>query len=173
MPNTLVTTYLEMTDPADFHPAPLGAVAGQVVIMEACNPDVRFYKFLYNSVGDALLWRDRLLISDEALRAEIHAETTCIYVLYVDGTPAGYIELAQQGEETEVAYFGLRPGFKGRGLGKYLLSYGIARAWETGTKRIWLHTCNLDGKHALSNYLKRGFSVYAVEEEPMPQRYAS
>ncbi|MBA3872529.1 MAG: N-acetyltransferase, partial [Anaerolineae bacterium] len=51
------------------------------------------------------------------------------------------------------------------------LSYAIHRAWMDGAKRIWLHTCNLDGPYALDNYIKRGFSVYKTEEEPMPQRY--
>ena len=37
--------------------------------------------------------------------------------------------------------------------------------------RVWLHTCNLDGPHALSNYQKRGFRIYEVIEEPMPELY--
>jgi GNAT superfamily N-acetyltransferase len=59
----------------------------------------------------------------------------------------------------------------GKGLGKHLLSYGIAQAWNNGAKRLWVHTCNLDGPYALNNYIKRGFSVYKVDEQPMPERY--
>ena len=92
--------------------------------------------------------------------------------MYVQGIPAGYVELAQTGDSTEVAYFGLRPEFHGNGYGKHLLSYGIERAWADGAKHIWVHTCNLDGPHALNNYLKRGFKVYEVHEAPMPTRYA-
>ena len=66
----------------------------------------------------------------------------------------------------------VEPRYMGRGLGKHLLSYGISRAWEMDADRVWLHTCNLDGPHALANYQKRGFKVFKVEEEPMPERYA-
>ena len=60
----------------------------------------------------------------------------------------------------------------GAGLGKHLLSYGVARAWEMDAKRVWLHTCNLDGPHALANYQKRGFRIFKVVEEPMPALYS-
>ena len=46
------------------------------------------------------------------------------------------MELCSSGEETEIAYFGLRPEYFGGGLGKHLLSYGIARAWDGGAKRV-------------------------------------
>jgi GNAT superfamily N-acetyltransferase len=91
--------------------------------------------------------------------------------MYVDGVPSGYVELAQQGRETEIAYFGLRPKYHGRGLGKHLLSFGIAKAWESGAERVVVHTCNLDATSALPNYLKRGFRVYHTTEETMPDRY--
>jgi GNAT superfamily N-acetyltransferase len=110
-------------------------------------------------------------MSDEALAAALDAPGTRIDVLYADGVPVGYIELDRTGDDIEVAYFGLRPGYMGRGLGKHLLSWGIAQAWSEGPSRVWLHTCNLDGPYALDNYLKRGFSVYRVVEEPMPARY--
>jgi GNAT superfamily N-acetyltransferase len=90
----------------------------------------------------------------------------------VNNEIAGYIELTNDGAgDLEIAYFGLRPAFFGRGLGKYLLSYGVQRAWDSGAKRVWLHTCNLDGPAALANYLARGFVVTHVEDVPMPERY--
>jgi MOSC domain-containing protein YiiM/ribosomal protein S18 acetylase RimI-like enzyme len=60
----------------------------------------------------------------------------------------------------EIAYLGLMPEFIGQGLGKYLLSQAIAKAWELQPQRIWLHTCSLDHPHALANYLDRGFQVF-------------
>jgi ribosomal protein S18 acetylase RimI-like enzyme len=89
----------------------------------------------------------------------------------VQGAPAGYVELRQQVDSTEIAYFGLRPEYFGMGLGKHLLSYGIQQAWDGGANRLWVHTCNLDGPYALDNYIKRGFRVYKTEEQPMPKRY--
>lgn len=168
-PNILVTTYIEMTTPAAFQAAYSSAPGVKVVKMEI--PDVNFYRFLYGSVGEQWAWRDRLLLSDDELQRVLSDPSTSVYVLYADGVPAGYFELCRQGLSTEIAYFGLRPGFLGRGLGKHLLSCAIAQAWSSGAHRVWLHTCNLDSPHALDNYLKRGFTVYDVREEAMPERY--
>jgi len=168
-PDTLVTTYLHMTDRSAFKPCYLNAP--NVSIAQMKGTDVAFYRFLYSEVGKHWRWRDRLLLSDDDLRAVLSQPGVSVHVLYRDGVPAGYVELAQQGETTEIAYFGLRPDFFGQGLGKYLLSYGIEKAWEGGAKRVWVHTCNLDGPHALANYVKRGFSIYDVHHQPMPARY--
>lgn len=168
-PDTLVTTYLEMTNPSQFRPS-LNHRDG-VRIERMDNSDVGFYRYLYRSVGEECRWRDRLVMPNSELRTILNSNKTHIFVLYVHGAPAGYIELNQQGDSTEIAYFGLRQEYHGRGLGKYLLSYGIQKAWELGAKRIWLHTCNLDGPYAMSNYQKRGFRPYMEEREPMPELY--
>lgn len=169
IPATLVTTYLHMIDRAMFRPA--YSDSADVTISHMAHPDPEYYRFLYRSVGEIWRWRDRLHLSDQALAMLLEDANTVVYVLYVDGVPGGYIELNQQSDDVEVAYFGLRLLFIGRGLGKHLLSYGVARAWEMGAARVWLHTCNLDGPHALANYRARGFVVYRVNEEPMPQKY--
>lgn len=171
LPPTLIITYLEMTRRTAFRPAYLDDDDSFVVLrMEAV--DLPFYRFLYSAVGEQWRWRDRIVMPDAELRAALADPSTTVDVLYVGGVPAGYVELVRRGADTEVAYFGLRPGYIGRGLGKHLLSWGVALAWSDGAQRVWLHTCNLDGPHALDNYLKRGFSIYDVTEEPMPQRYS-
>ncbi len=177
LPAMLVTTYLQMTDWSQFRPAYLNYLDGiKVMCME--TPDVAFYRFLYTSVGEQWRWRDRLSHSDEEIKALLLAPGTSVHVLYVNGAPAGYIELAEHKEgptgrffSTEIVYFGIRPGYIGRGLGKHLLCHGIAYAWNRGTQRLWVHTCNLDGPHALNNYIKRGFKIYRVEKQPMPEHY--
>lgn len=169
--DTLITTYLEMLDPAEFRPAYLEDTVG-IQIIRMGSPDIEFYRFLYRCVGEMWRWRDRLLLSDTELASVLDPLVTTVEVLYIRGVPAGYIELAKQGESTEIAYFGLRSGYLGKGLGKHLLSYGVAKAWGAEAKRVWVHTCNLDGPYALENYQKRGFQVYQVEEKPMPQRYS-
>ena len=166
----LITTYLEMTSPAHFAPAYIQANDIEIVRMEM--PDLGFYKFLYQSVGKEWAWRDRLQIPNAELRRILTSPRTQVYVMYVSGSPAGYVELYQHDDNAvEIAYFGLRRDYMGRGLGKHLLSYGVARAWEMDAARVWLHTCNLDGPHALANYQKRGFRIFKVVEEPMPQLY--
>ncbi len=169
VPDTLVTTYLHMTDPAQFRPSFLNDP--RVIVRRLDCADVRFYRFLYQTVGEPWRWRDRLLLSDDELRQILAQPHTVVYVLYYDGAPAGYVELSHKDNAVEIAYFGLRPEYMGQGLGKHLLSYGIAQAWAMGARRVWLHTCNLDSPRALDNYLKRGFSVFDIHRKPMPARY--
>ena len=177
LPDTLITTYLQMTDWSQFRPAYLNYLDG-IRVMCIETPDVAFYRFLNTSVGEQWRWRDRLSVSDEDIKALLSDPRTSVHVLYVNGVPAGYIEMAERKEgptrrffSTEIVYFGLRSNYIGRGLGKHLLSHGIAYAWNKGTQRLWVHTCNLDGPHALNNYIKRGFKIYRVEKEPMPENY--
>lgn len=170
-PDVLITTYLEMTEASEFAPSFIEASDIEIVEME--TPDLAFYKFLYSSVGEDWAWRDRLFMSNAELRSVLSSDNTKVYVLYVSGSPGGYVELNREDDgSVEIAYFGLRGDYMGRGLGKHLLSYGIKQAWVIGAKRVWLHTCNLDAPHALANYQKRGFKVYKTVEEPMPERYA-
>ena len=167
--DTLITTYLEMTEPDQIRDKFVPRDDASIEVMN--EPDVRFYRFLYHAVGEKWRWRDRLEMSSSELQAILAKPTTTVHVLYVDGSPAGYVELSKTGDSVEIAYFGLREAYHGRGLGKHLLSYGIEQAWALGAKRVWLHTCNLDGPHALSNYQKRGFKVYMRHSEPMPEHY--
>lgn len=167
----LVTTYLHMTDPAQFQPAFVDLPGQQLMLLPMEQVDVAFYRFLYDSVGDQWRWRDRRLLVDDELAAALAQPGCEVHVLYVDGVPAGYVELLKQGDEVEIAYLGLRPAYLGLGLGKHLLSYGIARAWELGANRLHVHTCSLDAPQAVANYVKRGFRIYRVEEEPLPERY--
>lgn len=177
VPESLVTTYLQMLDWAEFRPAYLNYLDG-VRVMCMNTPDVAFYRFLYSAIGQQWRWRDRLSCSDQEIKVLLTEQGTSVHVLYVGGAPAGYIELAERREgrsavlySTEIAYFGLRPEYMGRGLGRHLLSHGIAYAWNKGTQRLWVQTSNLDGPYALKNYLKRGFKIYRVERQPMPERY--
>lgn len=177
IPDTLVTTYLQMIHWSEFRPAYLNYQDGiKLMCMDA--PDVLFYRFLYTSISKPWHWPDRQSLSDEEIKALLLAPETSVHILYVHGVPAGYIELVKRKEgstgrfyATEIAFFGLRPGYEGRGLGKHLLSHGIAYAWNKGTQRLWVHTCNLDGISASDIYLERGFKIYRVEKEPMPEHY--
>jgi len=82
----LVTTYLHMTDPAQFRPSFLNDP--RVVVRRLDRADVRFYRFLYSAVGERWRWRDRLLLSDDELHHILSQPHTTVYVLYYDGAPA-------------------------------------------------------------------------------------
>jgi ribosomal protein S18 acetylase RimI-like enzyme len=162
---TVTTTYLELPSRAAFRPAFIDAPEAQ--IMQTRVPLVAYARFLYDAVGRDYHWSGRRAWSDERWQAHLARPTTTLLVLYWSGAPAGYIELDAAGEEpgTEIAYFGLIPVFHGRGLGKHLLSVGVARAFDDGAARVWVHTCSLDGPYALPNYQARGFRPYRVEQE--------
>ncbi|MCY4023955.1 MAG: GNAT family N-acetyltransferase [Anaerolineaceae bacterium] len=173
IPDTLVITFLEMTDRDQFRPSFLDANAlADCRMLPLKTADLDYYLFLYGSVGRPWRWIGRLRMDRGKLRQQLERPGVSVDVLYVGGTPAGYIELARVGPHTEVAYFGLRVEYFGRGLGKHLLSLGLQRAWDDGAGRVWVNTCNLDGPHALVNYRKRGFQIYLIEEVPMPTEYA-
>lgn len=157
---TVTTTYLHIPSRAHFRP--VFVEAPDIQIIEAHNASAAFYRFLYGSVGRDYHWIDRFAWSDEQIEAHLARPTTSLLVLYVRGVPAGYVELDAASSEpgTEVAYFGLIDAFHGRGLGKHLLSAGVQRAFDDGAARVWVHTCTLDGKHALANYQARGFMPY-------------
>jgi GNAT superfamily N-acetyltransferase len=168
-PDTLVTYYLHMTNRAQFRPAFLDKA--DLTVQQMHTPDLAFYKFLYCAVGDVWRWRDRLVMPENDLFAALNDPACSVHVLYASGVPAGYFELVNNGGDTELAYFGLRPQFLGCGYGKHLLSVAIARAWDDGARRVHVHTCNLDAPGALPNYQKRGFTIYDTAVQPMPQRY--
>ena len=63
----------------------------------------------------------------------------------------------------EIAYFGILEEYIGKKFGGYLLSEAIKNAFKLNTKRVWLHTCSLDHKHALKNYLSRGMKIFKSE----------
>lgn len=156
----VTTTYLEIPTCAQFRPVFLDN--SQMLILEAREPLPAFYRFLYGTVGRDYCWRDRLAWSDDELHTYLAHPAVTLLVLYLRGTPAGYIELNAASDEpgTEIAYFGLIPAFQGQGLGKHLLSVGVQRAFDDGAARVWVHTCTLDGPYALANYEARGFVPY-------------
>ena len=104
-PDVLITSYLAMNAPSDFIPAYSNDPA--LRILECAVPLPAFYRFLYGEVGRVWRWFDRLEWSDDKLEACLAAPNISLWVLYVNGTPAGYIELDAQSDGTEIAYFGL------------------------------------------------------------------
>jgi GNAT superfamily N-acetyltransferase len=155
-------TYLEMTDPSAFAPAWTDVPDVHVDRVGFCA--VSFFRYLYDEVGRAYGWRDRAEWTDVQVRAHLADRAVSLWVLRVEGAPAGYFELKQEADgSVELAYFGLLPDYVGRSLGRHLLSVAVERAWTQGARRVWLHTCTRDHPAALPNYLKRGFRVFKTE----------
>jgi GNAT superfamily N-acetyltransferase len=163
MPNLdVVRTYLEMLSPESLRPSRLDDPRLTLASEQPCS--VPLYRTLYQEVGELYHWRDRLAWSDATLARHLERDDVAVWVLRVEGQLAGYFELVHHADgSVEIAYFGLRQPFIGRGLGGHLLTRAVDEAWRSGATRVWLHTCTLDGPAALPNYLARGFREYRRE----------
>lgn len=160
----VTTWYLEMTDPAQFRPVWINNP--DLNVIQAKIPCPEFSRFLYNSVGGNWYWLGRLDWTYEKWLTYLNRPEVQTWVAYLRGTPAGYIELESQPEGAiEIAYFGLLPQFIGQRIGGHLLSVGLQQAWAQDPRRVWVHTCDLDGPYALKNYQARGFSLYQTTHE--------
>ena len=157
-----VTVYhLEMTTPSQ---RVVSAPRDGLTVLEARTPSVPYYRFLYDSVGKDYNWLSRRKLADAELAAILLDPLNEVYVLHVDGSPAGFAELdRRQPDEIELIQFGLMPDFIGRGLGKWFLQWTIDKAWSYQPRRFWLHTCTLDHPVALPMYKKAGFVLFKEE----------
>ena len=55
--------------------------------------------------------------------------------------------------------------FQGKKLGSLLLNYVIHSVFSNSiAKRLWVHTCSLDHKYALKNYISKGLKIFKKEE---------
>ena len=163
------TTYLEMLRPSELRPARAGQAGFAVRRVDPAG--FALGRTLYREIGADWLWIDRLVWSDAEWQAYYLNPGIELWVGESDGGIAGYFELSKDAERsTELAYFGLRPGFIGRGLGGLLLTAAVERAWSGGARRVWVHTSSRDHAHALGNYLARGFRIYKTETKLAPTR---
>lgn len=156
---------LEMTDRSQLNAK---QQSNGLTLIQAKVKQFEFNRFLYQFVGAAWEWTDKLAWTDKQWQAYSEAENLHLYVAYVEGAPAGYFELQQQeAGNVEIMYFGLGERFIGKGFGGYLLTQAIEHAWALpNTQRVWVHTCSLDHPSALHNYQARGFTLFRTDIEP-------
>ena len=129
-----------------------------IAIVEARSITASFYRYLYDAVGAPWCWTARRLITDEELLHRVRASSNEIHVLWVEGVPAGFVELAaDEMPVVWIAYFGLVPEFIGQGLGGHFLDWAVDRGWDIGAEQLRVQTCNLDHPAALPNYERAGF----------------
>jgi GNAT superfamily N-acetyltransferase len=159
---TVTTYYLEMKSPSSLKEK---EGPGGLEIAECEIKQFQVNRFLYQFVGEAWEWTDKLSWTDGQWKALVENDNHRTWVAYHRGSIAGYYELVREhGTDVEILYFGLAPNFIGKGFGGYLLSHAIKSAWAwEGTKRVWVHTCTLDHPGALQNYRARGMELYREE----------
>ena len=128
-------------------------------------PDFQLNKFFYKNIGKKHNWVDRLIWTEKQWINYTCNEKVKTYVLKKEDNIAGYFELILHPDknEVEIAYLGLLEEYQNQKLGSYLLSYAIKKSFSDETKRVWVHTCTLDHKNALNNYISRGMKVFKKE----------
>jgi len=127
--------------------------------------DFQLNKFFYKNIGKKHHWVDRLTWSEEEWIRYTSDEKVKTYVLEKNEDLVGYFELITHDDknEVEIAYLGLLEECQNRKLGSFLLSSAIKKSFLNETKRVWVHTCSLDHKNALSNYVARGMKIFKKE----------
>ena len=130
------------------------------------NPsDFQLNKFFYKNVGKKHHWIDRLTWEDKQWIEYTSSNNLKTYILKKNNDLAGFFELLFHPEknEVEIAYLGLLEDYHNQQLGSYLLSTAIKNSFLGNPKRVWVHTCTLDHKNALNNYLSRGMKIFKKE----------
>ena len=122
-------------------------------------------KFFYKNIGKKHKWVDRLIWDEQKWIDYVSSEKVKTYVLKNKDDLVGFFELIFHYEknEVEIAYFGILEEYQNKKLGSYLLSAAIKNSFKQKPKRVWVHTCSLDHKNALNNYIARGMKVFKTE----------
>jgi GNAT superfamily N-acetyltransferase len=166
-------TYLRLDALAALRPAAPPRAAA--VLHPLDRHDLAGWRALYARVGAPWQWHDRDAWTDRQLAHYLADEAVRVWrVLVIDDDPAdgrnaprdadGLLELCRHDDgSVEVVYLGLVEAACGRGLGAWLVSEAVRRAFADGARSVWLHTCTLDAPAALPNYLARGFAIERTE----------
>ena len=136
-------------------------------IVELIDPEnFQLNKFFYKHIGKKHRWIDRLVWTDKQWMDYAVDKKVKTYVLKKKEDLVGYYELIfhTQQNETEIAYFGVLEEYQNQKLGSFLLTSAIQNSFLLNSNRVWVHTCSLDHKNALDNYLSRGMKVFKKEK---------
>ena len=153
--------YLEITSITDLNESSVLTEGYSVQIIEP--EDFQLNKFFYKNVGKNHHWIDRLIWTEKKWIEYVSDEKVKTYVLKKANELAGYFELILHTDEVEIAYLGLLEEYQNKKLGSFLLSSAIKNSFLKKPKRVWVHTCSLDHKNALNNYIARGMKIYKKE----------
>ena len=156
-------SYLEINSPQDLKEVSKPLEDYSLNLLDPIN--FQLNKFFYKNVGKKHKWIDRLVWTETQWINYVSNKNVRTFIFKNKEDLAGFFELIFHPEkrEIEIAYFGLLEEYQNKKLGSYLLSEAIKKSFEYSIKRVWLHTCSLDHKNALSNYVARGMKIFKTE----------
>ena len=160
---TIVRNYLEIKSLNQL--SEIKKPGGNYSLNQVSLNDFQLNKFFYEQIGQNHHWNDRLVWDDKRWIDYVSNPNVFTFVLKDNENIAGFFELIYHKDkfEMEIAYFGLLKSFMAKKLGGYMLSEAIKVSFSYKVKRVWVHTCSLDHKNALNNYLARGMKIYNIE----------
>ena len=122
-------------------------------------------KFFYKNIGTKHKWMDRLTWTEKQWIDYVSSKKVKTYVLKYKEDLVGFFELIyhQEKKEVEIAYLGILEEYHNKKLGSHLLSEAIKESFKNEINRVWVHTCTLDHKNALKNYIDRGMKIFKKE----------
>ena len=122
-------------------------------------------KFFYKNVGKKHHWVDRLVWTDKNWIDYTTDNKVKTFIVKKHDDLVGYFELIvhEEQNEVEIAYLGLLEEYHNKKIGSFLLSTAIKNAFLEKPQRVWVHTCSLDHKNALKNYIARGMKIFKKE----------
>jgi len=155
--------YLEINSIQDLKEVAEPVEDYSLALLEPIN--FQLNKFFYKNIGKKHKWIDRLVWTETQWVKYVSNKNVKTYIFKKNEELVGFFELLEHTEkkEIEIAYFGLLEEYQNKKLGSYLLSKAIKKSFENKINRVWLHTCSLDHKNALSNYISRGMKIFKTE----------
>ena len=122
-------------------------------------------KFFYKNIGKKHRWIDRLVWAESQWIDYVSNNKVKTYIFKYKEELVGFFELIFhfKKQEVEIAYFGILEEFQNKKLGSYLLTQAIKKSFVGNINRVWVHTCSLDHKNALNNYIARGMKIFKTE----------
>jgi len=153
--------YLEINSLSELNESKIVEEGYSIKLVEPV--DFQLNKFFYKNVGKNHHWVDRLVWTEKQWTEYVSNKKVKTYILKKQDELAGYFELILHQNEIEIAYLGLLEEYQNKKLGSFLLSSAIKNSFSYQTKRVWVHTCSLDHKNALSNYIARGMKIFKKE----------
>jgi GNAT superfamily N-acetyltransferase len=158
-----LVTFVEMLAPDQLRP---GRPAPRLAIR--AEHDVSLIRSIHDRVGTPHQWSS-LSWSNQRWAEELARPDLHYWVGWVGQEPVGLLALSTPADgDCEIDTFGLVPEHIGQGLGGHFLTVAVRLAWKLGATRVWLHTSSRDHRHALANYLARGFRPYRTETPDRP-----
>ena len=156
-------SYLEINSVQELELVPKPSKDYSINLLDPVN--FQLNKFFYKNIGKKHMWVDRLVWLESKWIDYVSDKKVKTYVFKYKNDLAGFFELIFHFEkkEVEIAYFGLLEEYQNKKLGSYLLHEAIKRSFIKNINRVWVHTCTLDHKNALNNYISRGMKVYKTE----------